>query len=594
MIHKNYHLKGYPHIVWVFICFFAFAKAENAPSTILEDTMPCAILTAPFNGETNVLVESTINWAPEPDVFGYSISLGTTPGGTDIANDISVGVTPSYTPILGLPESTTIFVTIEVLIDQTTSIICDSQSFSTTDVVTIPGCTQLSSPANSATDVAVNTFLQWFYAPRATGYIINLGTTPGGTDVINGQDVGNTLSFNIPFDLDPNTTYYATIIPYNENGQTLGCNETIFTTENIATEPPPCTSIISPADGATNVALTPLVSWNPVANATGYRITVGTTPGGTDILDNADLGNSTSTLVIDFSEGTTYFIIISPYNEAGIAQNCMQTSFSTTLGCGPFLSPTTGELVDFNPTIELEEQYNICANDGPLQLLHELGGDSFSWVRIENGVENEISTSIAVSIEQAGNYRFYVTEEIAIEAGTVICESFWDFSVSVSQAPVIENLSFQNQGLNFMISVEVSGNGDYEYALGNPEGPYQDSPVFSNASLFNLEVFVRDKNGCGIASQAIDPDPGFPKYFTPNNDGINDYWQVRGARIQGDLIDNIQVFDRFGKQITVFSPFGLGWDGTFRGKALLDSGFWYKATTASGAVFTGFFALRRN
>ena len=556
--------------------------------------MPCALLSAPMDGATNVPVESTINWTPEPDVFGYAISLGTTPGGNDIANDVSVGVTPAYIPPLGLPESTTIYVTIEVLVNQTTSIICDTQSFTTVDVVTIPGCTQLSSPANAAVDVPVNTFLQWLYAPRATGYIINLGTTPGGTDVLNGQDVGNTLNFNIPFDLDANTTYYATIIPYNENGQTSGCTETSFITENIATEAPPCTSIISPVDGAINVALTPLVSWNPVAQATGYRLSVGTTPGGTDILDNADLGNTTSTLVLDFDEGTTYYIAIFPYNNAGVAQNCEETSFSTTLGCGPYMSATTGEIVDLNPIIDLEESYELCAEEGPLELFHTAGGQNFNWVRVVNEAESSISSSPAVSIAEAGNYRFYVTQEVAVESGIVLCESSWDFTVAVSEAPVIENLSFQNQGFGFRVAVTVSGNGDYEYAIATPEGPYQDSPIFTNVSLFNIQVFVRDKNGCGTASRGIDPDPGFPKYFTPNGDGINDYWQVRGARIQGDLIENITVFDRYGKQITAFSPFELGWDGTFRGRRMLDTGFWYKAITASGAVFTGHFALRRN
>lgn len=557
--------------------------------------MPCAILSAPTNGQIDVLVESTINWEPEPDVFGYSISLGTTPGGIDIANNVSVGVTPAFIPPLGLPESTLIFVTIEVLINQTTSIICDTQSFTTVDVTTVPGCTALSVPTDGATGVDVGTILQWMYAPRATGYLITMGTTPGGSDVLNNEDAGNALSFNIPFDLDPNTTYYTTITPYNENGQNISCQETMFTTESINTDAPPCTTIITPQDGAVNVALTPLVSWEPVENATGYRLTVGTTPEGTDILDNADIGNTTSTLVLDFEEGTQYYIIISPYNEAGIAQDCDQTTFATTLGCGPYEDAVTGEIVDFNPSIDLEERYDICEEDIPLELVHTGGGDSFEWVRVINESETTIGTTPAISIDQAGLYRFYVAQEVAIEAGFVTCESLWEFEVAISQSPVIENFTFQNQGLNANVQVQVSGNGEYEYALGNIDGPYQDSPVFNNVSFSNIQVFVRDKNGCGTAqTQIIDPDRGFPLYFTPNGDGINDYWQVRGVVVNGLTIENIEVYDRFGKRITAFSPFGLGWDGTFNGRQLLDAGFWYRATTTTQEVLRGHFALRRN
>ncbi len=570
--------------------FFAFAKAH----TTTPDAMPCAILSAPIDGATNVLVESTINWSPEPDVFGYSISLGTTIGGTDIANNVSVGVTPSFTPPLGLPESTTIYVTITVLIDQTTSIICDSQSFTTTNVVIPPGCTQVITPADGAIDVVIDPFILWTYAPRATGYLINLGTTPGDTDVLNGQDAGNTLNFNIPFDLEPATTYYVSIIPYNENGQTLGCNETSFTTEDIATEAPPCTTIINPEDGATEVALTPLISWNPAPGATGYRITVGTTPGGTDILDNADLGNTTSTLVLDFDEGTTYYIVIFPYNDAGTAQGCIQTSFTTTLGCGPYEDVITGEIVDLNPEITLEESYNICINDAPLELQHLGGGTTFSWVKVENdNNEMTISTNASVTITEGGTYRLYVTEEVLIEAGFITCDAAAEFVVFQSEAPTIETISFQNQGLNASVNVVVSGDGDYEYSLGNIDGPYQDSPQFTGVSFSNIEVFVRDKNGCGFATQRIDPDIGFPKYFTPNGDGVNDYWQVRGVIIDGEQIERIEVFDRYGKRVADFSPFSMGWDGTFNGRRLLDAGFWYKATTESKKTFTGYFALRR-
>lgn len=571
------------------VSVFAFAKAYTAPI----DTMPCATLSSPVEGATNVPVEATINWNPELDVFGYSISLGTTVGGTDIANNVSVGVTPSFTPPLGLPESTTIFVTISVLIDQTTTVVCDSQSFTTTNVTTPPGCSQLTSPTNGAIDISVDPILQWSYAPRATGYLITIGTTPGATDVLNGLDVGNTLNFNVTPDLNPNTTYYVTIIPYNENGQTLGCSETSFTTEDIVTEPPPCTTIITPEDGATEVALTPLISWNPVSEATGYRITIGTTPGGTDVLDFADIGNTTATLVLDFDEGTTYYITIFPYNDAGTAQGCTQTSFTTTLGCGPYEDVITGEIVDLNPIITLEESYDICVSDPPLELSQAGVADTFTWVQVIDGEERTIATQATVTITEGGVYRLYVTEEVLIDAGFITCSAAAQFVVFQSEAPTIETISFQNQGLDASVNVIATGGGDYEYAIGSIDGPYQDSPQFTNVSFSNIEVFVRDKNGCGFATQRIDPDLGFPKYFTPNGDGINDLWQVRGVVVNGQRITRIEVFDRYGKRVADFSPLSAGWDGTFNGRRLLDAGFWYKATTDKNTTLTGYFALRR-
>ncbi|MCK0159016.1 hypothetical protein MWU65_17675, partial [Cellulophaga sp. F20128] len=90
-----------------------------------------------------------------------------------------------------------------------------------------------------------------------------------------------------------NTQIYVTITPYNATGDATGCSEESFTTENTATIPN-CTSLSSPLNGANNVPTDTALSWNMVPEATGYRITVGTTAGGIDILNNSDVGNDTT------------------------------------------------------------------------------------------------------------------------------------------------------------------------------------------------------------------------------------------------------------------------------------------------------------
>ncbi len=165
---------------------------------------------------------------------------------------------------------------------------------------------EVSFPVNGAVDVSLNTTISWSYAPRATGYIINIGTSPGGIDVVNGQNLGNTLTYNNAVNFNPDTTYYVTVIAYNENGQAVNCVETSFTTEIIATEVPECTQLIAPINGATEVALTPILEWTAVTNVEGYLIRIGTTPGGSDVLADTNIGLSTSTAVLDFLEGTTY------------------------------------------------------------------------------------------------------------------------------------------------------------------------------------------------------------------------------------------------------------------------------------------------
>lgn len=564
----------------------AFAKAEL-------EIMPCAMLTSPQAGATNVSIIQTIFFEPIPGAVSYFVDLGTTPGGTDILNNFSAGSNNEFSPPQGFPESTEVFITIRGFFDNGTTTTCDAQSFTTEDNTIAPNCTQLEFPINGAVDVPIETVISWPYAPRATGYILNVGTTPGGTDVINSQDVGNVLSFNFPFDLESETTYYVTIIPFNENGQITGCSESSFTTEVVASEVPECAQLFAPEDGAIEVALTPILSWPPVTGAEGYLIKVGSAPGGDDVLGNTNIGLQTSTAVIDFDEGTTYYVTITPFNAAGEAVGCVETSFTTTFGCGPYIDGLTGEEVDLNPVINLPDSFDLCTEEAPLVLNYTDPFTTITWYEIVDGNLIEIATVASVVVEESGSYLLEVNLEAEVEAGIIICTSTHSFEVSIGEGPIISNLRINNLGNIASVLVELENDGDFEYSGVSANGPYQSSPLLTGLDVTDIEVFVRDLNGCGIDSRRIRPDPGFPKYFTPNGDGINDTWQVRGVVVNGETITSIEIYDRYGKRLTTILPVGLGWDGTYNGQQLLDAGYWYKANTRSAVVFTGFFALRR-
>ncbi|RAJ13217.1 DUF7619 domain-containing protein [Olleya aquimaris] len=101
----------------------------------------------------------------------------------------------------------------------------------------VPSCTTLSSPLNAAVNVNENTSITWNSATGVVvGYKLSIGTTSGGTDVLNALDVGNVLTYT-PATLITSTTYYVTIVPYNANGDAVGCTEESFTTRTIPNPP---------------------------------------------------------------------------------------------------------------------------------------------------------------------------------------------------------------------------------------------------------------------------------------------------------------------------------------------------------------------
>jgi hypothetical protein len=93
-----------------------------------------------------------------------------------------------------------------------------------------PSCVELSFPRNGSSDNPIDTNIVWNQDDLATGYTLRIGTTPMGTEIVNDLDVGNVLFFDPLLDLNPNTSYYVLVIPYNLDGPAANCQYDIFST----------------------------------------------------------------------------------------------------------------------------------------------------------------------------------------------------------------------------------------------------------------------------------------------------------------------------------------------------------------------------
>ncbi|WP_297703498.1 T9SS type B sorting domain-containing protein [uncultured Eudoraea sp.] len=555
-------------------------------------------MTFPVNGTTDVPVNSTITWNAVVGVPGYIISIGTTLGGVDIVNQTNVGAALSYTPPLGFPENTQIYVTITLFFFDPAipDVMCPSSTFRTEDVTSPPPCRTMTSPADGAINVNIGSNISWNYSPTATGYRISMSTVSGTGNIVNDQDVGNVLLYNPILDLPPSTQIFVQITPYNENGDLSPCLEQSFTTGAVAVLPG-CATLISPLNGEINVPLTPLIEWTAVAGAAGYKVTIGSSPFTTEVLDNV-VFSTNSTFVINFEPNRTFFITIIPFNAAGEAIGCITESFSTIIGCGPYFDSVTGELIIINPEISFPDIISFCQDELPFLVSSTDAAEGFRWFQIDEfGNETLISDTSDVSLVETGEYRYEAYNTVLQASGTVECPTSKFFNVVSSEIATINSVNITEQGEDIRITVDASGIGDYEYALNDTNGPYQDSNVFNTGPAGSYTVYVRDKNGCGIAQELLEQDltlEGFPKFFTPNGDGVNDFWQFIPTSLTGEMnIGVIYIFDRYGILLTQIMPTSKGWDGTFNGQPLPASSYWFNARDNLNNEIRGFFALKR-
>ena len=124
-----------------------------------------------------------------------------------------------------------------------------------------------------------------------------------------------------------------------------------------------------------------------------------------------------------------------------------------------------------------------------------------------------------------------------------------------------------------IVATATGGNGDYEYQIDG--GPWQNSGVFEN--VFGCEthtVRAREVLGCSTVPEKNINLIYFPKFFTPNNDGFNDTWNIKCLENQASA--KIRIFDRYGKLIKQIRPSGNGWDGTYNGTRLTGTDYWFE------------------
>jgi gliding motility-associated-like protein len=203
------------------------------------------------------------------------------------------------------------------------------------------------------------------------------------------------------------------------------------------------------------------------------------------------------------------------------------------------------------------------------------GFTSYSWNT------NPVQTTNQININTAGNYTVTVTNADG-------CSTTKTFTVELSEPATITNVIVNDFSNNNTATIEVVGNGNYEFSLNGIN--YQASNTFTNLQTGNYSFFVKDTKGCGITPGTFQI-LAAPKFFTPNGDGLNEYWQVPLLALQPKTI--ITIFDRYGKLIYSFKANQNGWDGKFNGETLFADDYWYTIVFENGRIVKGHFSLIR-
>lgn len=197
-------------------------------------------------------------------------------------------------------------------------------------------------------------------------------------------------------------------------------------------------------------------------------------------------------------------------------------------------------------------------------------------------------TTSTISINKEGEYTVIVKNKSG-------CTTTRKYIVSMSYLAKINNIIVQDLQQTNQVIVELDNPSDYKYMIhyeNGTETSFQSSTLFENVPGGFHELIVANNNGCGQTTKNFTV-LNAPKFFTPNGDGYNDYWNLKG--INSAIYENaiIYIFDRYGKLLKQLSPSSLGWDGTYLKQQLPAGDYWFTIKLEDGREAKSHFSLKR-
>lgn len=304
--------------------------------------------------------------------------------------------------------------------------------------------------------------------------------------------------------------------------------------------------------------------------------------------------NNLNFFLWDFGDGTTSTEEFPKHQFYSAGNYNVTFSFSNTLGCK--YSKTKSVIINSFPEPSLTDGFVCIDSLGNLVsgfvLDSGLSNVDYEYKWFLNGnLINDATKSVYTAIEK-GDYSLVVTDTQTACSNQI----FANVQSSQIASDVIIKVSDAFADNSFVNIEVIGGTGPFVFQLDNNQ--FQDSNVFSQLSSGEHIITINDKSRCSFISKQISI-LAYPKFFTPNGDGYNDYWNIPNYKnfIQAQIF----IFDRYGKFVKEITPSGLGWDGSQNGNLMPATDYWFTINyiekklngDLESKIFKSHFSLKR-
>ncbi|MDB2606536.1 T9SS type B sorting domain-containing protein, partial [Zobellia sp.] len=245
---------------------------------------------------------------------------------------------------------------------------------------------------------------------------------------------------------------------------------------------------------------------------------------------------------------------------------------------------------------DLEDEYTLCHDSNgqtldPLPVINTgLSTDDygFTWYRESISPENLIpgATDSFFSANEAGVY------VVGLENKNLGCDFSLSTEVILSSQPKSFEVVFVSEPFTENNTVDLVAEGDGRYLFSVDDVDFSSENRFQTLTPGDHTAYVTDSNNCSVISEEFTV-VDFPRFFTPNGDGVNDIWTLVGFSEIEDPV--VSIFNQYGMLLYQLNG-NIGWDGTFNGKIAPSNDYWFRVDyTKDGErkEFKSHFSLKR-
>lgn len=184
------------------------------------------------------------------------------------------------------------------------------------------------------------------------------------------------------------------------------------------------------------------------------------------------------------------------------------------------------------------------------------------------------------------------TTSYYIVASNEKCSKEMTAVVEVNSKPYIESVTIIDD--NDLEIITNGGSGSYEYKIDQHWTSYNIIKNFTENKLYKIQI--KDNDGCLIDTTIKAPslNLNIPRAFSPNGDGINDYFEIKNIDKYPDA--TIRIYDAKGMKLIEYKAKDYkGWDGYYNGHPIRGDDYWYEIEANDlGKTIVGHFTLIRD